>query len=208
MFSARKQVIAPLVHAVRHCFDSLQCRSWRMPAARGALLFGLAAGGVAGGVTSVAAQALPGTPAPAPAPSLVPVAAPSASLQVLHWWTSASERKAANLLATRLADEHIVWQDAAIPGGAGLGAGKVLKGRVLAGDAPEVTQMIGVSIAEWADLGLLLELDNVAAGGNWHRVLLPSIEALVTHRKHVMAVPLGIHRVNTLYYNRALFARL
>jgi glucose/mannose transport system substrate-binding protein len=149
-------------------------------------------------VTAHAAQAAP-PPAPAPAWS---------SLQVLHWWTSPSERKAADLLATRLLDEHIKWQDAAIPGGAGIGAGKVLKGRVLAGDAPEVAQMIGPSIAEWADLGLLLELDNVAAAGNWHRILFPTIDALVTHRNHVMAAPLGIHRVNTLYYNRALFARL
>lgn len=144
-----------------------------------------------------------------PAPALpTPPAPPSSGLQVLHWWTSASERKAADLLAARLADERVGWLDAAIPGGAGLGAGKVLKGRVLAGDAPEAAQMIGVSIAEWADMGLLLELDNVAAAGNWKRFLFPTIGALVEHRQHVVAVPLGIHRVNTLYYNRALFARL
>ncbi|WP_166104325.1 ABC transporter substrate-binding protein [Duganella aceris] len=133
---------------------------------------------------------------------------PTTSLQVLHWWTSASERKAADLLAARLADERIDWQDVAIPGGAGLGAGKVLKGRVLAGDAPEVTQIIGVSIAEWADMGLLLELDNVATAGNWNNFLFPTIRQLIQHRKHVVAAPLGIHRVNTLYYNRALFAQL
>jgi glucose/mannose transport system substrate-binding protein len=135
-------------------------------------------------------------------------AVPPTSLQVLHWWTSASERKAADLLAARLADERIDWQDVAIPGGAGLGAGKVLKGRVLAGDAPEVTQIIGVSIAEWADMGLLLELDNVAAAGNWNGFLFPTIQRLIQHRKHVLAAPLGIHRVNTLFYNRALFAQL
>lgn len=136
------------------------------------------------------------------------VATPGPGLQVLHWWTSASERKAADLLATRLAGEGIAWQDAAIPGGAGLGAGKVLKGRVLAGDAPEVTQLIGPSIAEWADLGLLLELDKVADSGDWAGVLFPTIQQLVVHRRHVVAAPLGIHRINTLYYNRPLFARL
>ena len=87
-------------------------------------------------------------------------------------------------------------------------AGKVLKSRVLAGDAPEVAQMIGVSIAEWADLGLLLEIDNVASAGNWNGALFPTIQALVTHRRHVVAAPVGIHRVNTLFYNRALFAQL
>ncbi|MTV39910.1 ABC transporter substrate-binding protein [Duganella radicis] len=132
----------------------------------------------------------------------------AAPLQVLHWWTSPSERKAANALAARAADEGIEWRDAAIPGGAGLGAGKVLKSRVLAGDAPEVAQMIGVSIAEWADLGLLLEIDNVAGAANWNGALFPTIQTLITHRKHVVAAPVGIHRVNTLFYNRALFAQL
>jgi len=143
----------------------------------------------------------------AAAPSAAP-AQQQPGLQVLHWWTSPSERKAADLLATTLAGEGIAWQDAAIPGGAGLGAGKVLKGRVLAGDAPEVTQLIGPSIAEWADLGLLLELDNVADAGDWRSFLFPTIGQLVVHRRHVVAAPLGIHRVNTLYYNRPLFARL
>lgn len=141
-------------------------------------------------------------------PSSATPSADGPGLQVLHWWTSASERKAADLLAARLADEGIAWQDAAIPGGAGLGAGKVLKGRVLAGDAPEVTQLIGPSIAEWADLGLLLELDKVADSDDWAGFLFPTIRQLVVHRRHVVAAPLGIHRVNTLYYNRPLFARL
>ncbi len=137
-----------------------------------------------------------------------PAPAPSSSLQVLHWWTSPSERKAANVLAARLAAEGVQWQDAAIPGGAGIGAGKVLKGRVLAGDAPEVTQIIGVSVAEWGEMGLLLELDNAAAADNWNSFLFPTVRNLIEYRKHTLAAPLGIHRVNTLFYNRALFARL
>jgi glucose/mannose transport system substrate-binding protein len=186
----------------RFCFDWLCLRPRsHSSSARRAWVFGLLAATCAcnGGQLALAAQIL--TPASAP------VAAPSSSVQVLHWWTSASERKAADLLVQRLADEHIEWQDAAIPGGAGIGAGKVLKGRVLAGDAPEVTQMIGVSIAEWAEMGLLLELDNVAAAGHWNSFLFPTVQSLIQHRRHVVAAPLGIHRVNTLYYNRALFAQ-
>lgn len=135
-------------------------------------------------------------------------AAPRASLQVLHWWTSASERQAADLLAARLGEEGIEWKDGAIPGGAGLGAGKVLKSLVLAGEAPDTTQIIGVAIGEWAELGLLLEFDGVAGGAAWSGVLFPTIHALIQHRKHVVAAPLGIHRINTLFYNRKLFARL
>lgn len=134
-------------------------------------------------------------------------AEPMTSLQVLHWWTSASERRAADVLASHLAAENLRWKDAAIPGGAGLGAAKVLRGRVLAGDAPEVTQIIGVSIAEWAELGLLLEIDGVANAGNWSQVLFPTVDQLVRYRRHVVAAPLGIHRVNMLFYNLALLKR-
>ena len=133
---------------------------------------------------------------------------PDTTLQVLHWWTSASERKAATLLAARLADEGVAWRDAGIPGGAGIGAGKVLKSRVLSNDAPEVTQIIGVSIREWADLGFLLELDKVASSNKWNSSFFPTIQSLIQHRKHVVAAPLGIHRINTLFYNRKIFNSL
>ena len=135
-------------------------------------------------------------------------ASSDSTLQVLHWWTSDSERKAATVLSDHLADEGVIWRDAGIPGGAGIGAGKVLKTRVLASDAPEVTQIIGASIQEWADLGFLLELDHVAAQNKWNASLFPTIQTLIQHHKHVVAAPLGIHRINTLFYNRALFARL
>lgn len=123
-------------------------------------------------------------------------------LQVLHWWTSASERKAANAVALRLAAEGVEWQDAVVPGGAGLGAGKVLRHRVLAGDAPEVTQMIGVSIGEAAEMGLLLQLDGTARKEQWARVLFPAVWQLVQHRGHTVAAPIGVHRVNTLFFNK------
>jgi glucose/mannose transport system substrate-binding protein len=136
-----------------------------------------------------------------------PQAQPQA-LQVLHWWTSASERAAADVLASRLALEHIEWRDAAIPGGAGVGASKVLKSRLLAGRSPEVIQLIGVNLAQWAELGLLLQLDEVSRGGHWQAQMYPTVWRQVRLRGHSVAAPLGIHRINTLFYNPKLFARL
>ncbi|MBO9536291.1 MAG: carbohydrate ABC transporter substrate-binding protein [Herbaspirillum sp.] len=130
------------------------------------------------------------------------------SLQVLHWWTSAGERRALNVVVNQLARQNIQWRDVPIPGGAGMGAGKVLKSMVLAGRAPEVTQLNGVIFGEWADLGLLLELDNVAVQGNWEKQMFPTVWALLNNRGHVVAAPLGIHRINTLFYNTAIFNRL
>ncbi|GAC1325037.1 MAG: ABC transporter substrate-binding protein [Collimonas sp.] len=137
-----------------------------------------------------------------------PSAQPAAALQVVHWWTSAGERKAVDVLTSKLAEENIQWRDLAIPGGAGLGASKVLKSMVLAGKAPEATQLNGIVFGEWADLGLLLELDDVATPGGWQKLLFPTVWSLVHNRGHVVAVPLGIHRINNLFYNKKIFDRL
>lgn len=135
------------------------------------------------------------------------VQAQSQQLQVLHWWKSVSERKAVELLASRLADDNVAWRDGGIAGGAGVGADIVLKSRVLAGDAPDAAQLNGVIIGEWAALGLLREFDAVAAAGKWDRLLLPTVWNVVQPRGQVVAAPLGIHRINTLFYNRKLLAQ-
>ncbi|WP_246307880.1 ABC transporter substrate-binding protein [Chitinibacter bivalviorum] len=130
------------------------------------------------------------------------------SIDVLHWWTSASERGAARFLQTKLLEENIDWHDAAIPGGGGIGAMRVLKSRVLAGKQPAVAQLIGPAIAEWAELGLILELDTVAKNNNWQKQLSPTVSRLLMHRNHTVAAPLGVHRINNLYYNAKLFRQL
>ncbi|WP_353324850.1 ABC transporter substrate-binding protein [Chitiniphilus shinanonensis] len=128
------------------------------------------------------------------------------TLDVLHWWTSLSERQAANSLAGALATEQLAWRDAAIPGGAGVGAFKVLKSRVLSGHAPDVAQLIGPTIGDWAQLGLLLELDDVADDQDWQDRFFPTIWKLSRYSQHVVAVPVGIHRINNLYYRPEVFA--
>lgn len=158
------------------------------------------------GVPASATPPTPPTPLTSPATSAN--ANPGPALQVLHWWTSAGERKAVGVLINKLAEQNIQWRDFAIPGGAGIGAGKVLKSMVLAGHAPEVTQLNGVIFGEWADLGLLLELDTVATQGNWQKLLFPTAWSLLNNHGHVVAAPLGIHRINNLYYNIGIFNRL
>ncbi|MDR7377967.1 glucose/mannose transport system substrate-binding protein [Rhodoferax ferrireducens] len=129
-------------------------------------------------------------------------------VDVLHWWTSTSERRAANQLSLYLAANGVQWRDAAIPGGGGMAAVKVLKSRVLMGDPPDVAQLIGTTLTEWADVGLVLPLNTVAARQRWAQNMFPTVMELVSYQGDVIAAPLGIHRINTLLYNRRVFARL
>jgi glucose/mannose transport system substrate-binding protein len=129
------------------------------------------------------------------------------ALDVLHWWTSASERRAADQLRTQLLSAGVPWKDAAIPGGGGMAAVKVLKSRLLMGDPPDVAQLIGSSLTEWADRGLVLPLNGVAARQKWSQTLFPTVNTLVRYKGDVIAAPMGIHRINTLFYNRRVFER-
>ena len=129
-------------------------------------------------------------------------------VDVLHWWTSASERKAADQLSSHLAQAGVQWKDAAIPGGGGMAAVKVLKSRVLLGDPPDVAQLIGTTLTDWADIGLVLPLNAVAQRQRWSQSLFPTVMDLVTYKGDIIAAPLGLHRINTLLYNRKVFARI
>ena len=129
-------------------------------------------------------------------------------VDVLHWWTSASERRGVEQLSNALATAGVRWSDAAIPGGGGMAAVKVLKSLVLMGDPPDVAQLIGTTLGEWADGDLVLPLNRVATRMQWSKTLFPTVMDLVSYRGKVIAAPLGIHRINTLLYSRRLFARI
>ena len=145
---------------------------------------------------------------PAAAMAQVQGAPTAQSLDVLHWWTSASERRAADQLGVLLGAAGVQWNDAAIPGGGGMAAVKVLKSRVLMGDPPDVAQLIGSTLTEWADIGLVLPLNALAARQRWQQALFPTVMELVSYKGDVVAAPLGVHRINTVLYNRHLFAKL
>jgi len=136
------------------------------------------------------------------------VGAQGQTLDVLHWWTSAGERRAVEQLVLQLDKRGIAWRDAAIPGGGGGGAMKVLNSRVLARDPPDAAQVIGRTLADWSDLGLVLPLDEVAQRNRWSQSLFPLVQRVITHRGHIVAAPLGVHRINTLFFNQRVWAQL
>ncbi len=89
-----------------------------------------------------------------------------------------------------------------------MAAVKVLKSRVLMSTPPDVAQLIGTTLTDWADIQLVLPLNAVAQRQRWQNALFPTVLELITYKGNVIAAPLGIHRINTLLYNRRLFARL
>jgi glucose/mannose transport system substrate-binding protein len=54
----------------------------------------------------------------------------------------------------------------------------------------------------------VLPLDEVAQRGRWQQAMFPVVLQVASHRQHVIAAPLGVHRINTLLYNQRLWTEL
>ena len=122
-------------------------------------------------------------------------------LEVLHWWTSGGEAKAAAELKKEMEAEGHTWKDFAVAGGGGDSAMTVLKSRVISGNAPAAAQIKGPALQEWAAEGVLANIDDVAKAEKWDSVLPPVVANVMKYKGHYIAAPVNVHRVNWLWAN-------
>jgi glucose/mannose transport system substrate-binding protein len=128
-------------------------------------------------------------------------------IEVLHWWTSGGEAKAATALKLSLQKSGHRWRDFAVAGGGGDSAMTVLKSRVVSGNAPSAAQIKGPSIQEWAREGVLANIDDVAKAEKWNDLLPPVVADVMKYKGSYVAVPVNVHRINWLWTNPAVFAK-
>jgi len=128
-------------------------------------------------------------------------------VEVLHWWTSGGEAKSAAVLKKMLEQQGHQWKDFAIAGGGGESAMTVLKTRAVSGNPPAAAQIKGHDIQEWAELGFLTNLDDVARQEHWDSVEPSVISKIMQYQGHYVAVPVNVHRVNWLWANPEVFRK-
>lgn len=128
------------------------------------------------------------------------------NVTVLHWWTSGGESKAVGVLKDDLQKQGYVWKDFAVAGGAGAAAMTALKTKVISGDSPSAAQIEGPLIQDWADQGVLVNIDSAA--GDWKQNLPPEIDKIIKYKGHTVAAPFSVHRVNWLYINKAALDKI
>jgi glucose/mannose transport system substrate-binding protein len=128
-------------------------------------------------------------------------------VEVLHWWTSGGEAKAAQALKATLQAKGHGWKDFAVAGGGGDAAMTVLKSRVVSGNAPSAAQIKGPSLQEWAREGVLAPIDDVAKAEKWDELLPKVVSDIMKYKGNYIAVPVNVHRVNWLWANPAVFQK-
>jgi glucose/mannose transport system substrate-binding protein len=133
--------------------------------------------------------------------------AQAGEVEVLHWWTSGGEAKAAAALKASMQQKGHTWKDFAVAGGAGDAAMTVLKSRVVSGNAPAAAQIKGPSIQEWAREGVLANMDDVAKANKWDELLPKAIADGLKYKGNYVAAPVNVHRVNWLWTNPEAFKK-
>ncbi|WP_421684405.1 carbohydrate ABC transporter substrate-binding protein [Stutzerimonas urumqiensis] len=137
----------------------------------------------------------------------LPLSALAGEVEVLHWWTSGGEKRAADTLQRLVEEKGHTWKDFAVAGGGGEAAMTVLKTRAVSGNPPSAAQIKGPDIQEWGELGLLANLDNVAEQGKWDELLPKQVAKVMQYDDSYVAVPVNVHRVNWLWINPEVFEK-
>ena len=137
----------------------------------------------------------------------LPVLAHAGEVEVLHWWTSGGEKRAADTLQKLVEQKGHSWKDFAVAGGGGEAAMTVLKTRAVSGNPPSAAQIKGPDIQEWGELGLLANLDDTAKSERWDELLPEQVRKIMQYDGSYVAVPVNVHRVNWLWINPQVFEK-
>ncbi len=131
----------------------------------------------------------------------IPSLSQAGEVEVLHWWTSGGEATAIDVLKTMIEQQGHSWIDFGVEGGGGESAMTVLKTRAVSGNPPSAANIKALDIQEWARLGFLTSLNEVADEGHWDSVIPKIISNVMKYDGQYVAVPVNVHRVNWLWAN-------
>ncbi len=132
----------------------------------------------------------------------------AAEVEVLHWWTSGGEAAALTVLKKDLEAKGITWKDMPVAGGGGTQAMTVLRARVSSGEPPTAVQMLGFDIVEWAEQGVLGDLNDLAAEEKWDAVVPAALQRFSRYDGNWIAAPVNVHSTNWIWANKAVFDKL
>ncbi|GHC70602.1 ABC transporter substrate-binding protein [Limoniibacter endophyticus] len=121
---------------------------------------------------------------------------------VLHWWTAGGEAAALNVLKENLGKEGVAWKDYPVAGGSGVQAMTTLRANVTAGNVPTAVQMLGYDITEWAQAGVVANVDDVAKAGKWGDVIPTALQNFGKYEDHWIAAPVNVHSTNWVWINK------
>jgi glucose/mannose transport system substrate-binding protein len=130
------------------------------------------------------------------------------SVEVMHFWTSGGEAAALSAVRDKVVAQGVAWVDAPIAGGGGDQAKTALQARIAAGDPPAAMLMLGQNIIDWANEGLLGNVDALAATQGWDTALPQAVQDFTKIDGHYVSVPTNVHRTDMIWASKAAFDKI
>ena len=127
------------------------------------------------------------------------------SVEVMHFWTSGGEAAALGAVRDKVVSEGVKWLDAPVAGGGGDAAKTALQARIASGNPPAAMLMLGQNIIDWANEGLLGNVDALAAAEGWDAVLPQAVRDFTKVDGHYVSVPTNVHRTDVIWASKAAF---
>jgi glucose/mannose transport system substrate-binding protein len=136
--------------------------------------------------------------------TLVATQAAAQRADVIHFYTSSGESLAIGVFAKEYDKRGGTWVDDPAVGPQAESA--LAMNRIAGGNAPAAMQWpVGAATHELAQQGMLTDLDDLAAAGNWAKNLPPLLLRNVTVDGHIVSAPVDIHGANWMFTSTKVF---
>lgn len=130
------------------------------------------------------------------------------SVEVMHFWTSGGEAAALGAVRDKVVANGVAWIDAPVAGGGGDAAKTALQTRIAAGNPPAAMLILGQNIIDWANEGLLGNVDTLAASQGWDAALPQAVKDFTKLGGHYVSVPTNVHRTDMIWASKAAFDKI
>lgn len=135
-------------------------------------------------------------------------AAAEPTVEVMHFWTSGGEAAALSAVRDKVVEEGVVWNDAPVAGGGGDQAKTALQARIASGNPPAAMLMLGQNVIDWANEGLLGDVNVVANAQDWDSVLPQAVKDYTKIDGRYVSAPTNVHRTDMIWASKAAFDKI
>lgn len=132
------------------------------------------------------------------------------AFEIVHWWTAGGEKQALQALLDGFKEKHpdVEITNNPAPGGAGSALDTVIQNRVLNQNPPSTFQIWpGQSLTPYTEADVLNSIDDIWSGSMESNYRGGVKKLAKAGTENYVAVPINIHRLNNLFYNRSVVER-
>jgi len=120
---------------------------------------------------------------------------------VISQWAAGAEGDAMAAFGDLVTKSGATWQHSPVPGFTTDMMNK-LRADIIAGKPPAASQLKGPEIQAWSQIAPTVSMNDLVAAAGYEKVISPELAKLHMVKGQWVALPLQVHRLNTLYASK------